>query len=142
MAALRILILFSAVALAFSNPPKRDKCPRDKEWSDCIHCTDRCGNKDAFCAQSCTQGCKCKEPGYLLDRDNKCVHKQKCPSPPPPNNSCPKGAVLDNCAGCSAYCKTKKPCGYSCTQGCRCTQKGYVIGPSNTCIPEGKCPRW
>ncbi|KAG8540723.1 hypothetical protein GDO81_018698 [Engystomops pustulosus] len=60
---------------------------------------------------------------------------------PTAEQSCPEGAAPHSCGGCMARCPVPySGCYKTCRSGCRCTQKGYLIGPDQKCIPQKQCP--
>ncbi|XP_075462333.1 uncharacterized protein LOC142497849 isoform X2 [Ascaphus truei] len=69
-----------------------------------------------------------------------CQGQSTTPAPLKPGPSCPPGAEWSSCSGCGSYCPVKDMmCATVCSDGCACTQKGYVIY-NGTCIPSSECP--
>ncbi|KAM5131931.1 uncharacterized protein ACMZJ9_018746 isoform 4-T4 [Mantella aurantiaca] len=134
MTTMRALLVLLSVPLIFYNPAAYAQdsagCPEGAEMSDCTGCSDHCQPPDTMCIAKCKPGCKCKQSGYVLKDNKKCVLESEC---------CPPGAEMSSCIGCSARCNPPQLCTKECKTGCKCKQEGYAIKDDLRCVPLKEC---
>ncbi|GFT45329.1 zonadhesin [Nephila pilipes] len=115
-------------------------CQENEEYKDCGSvCQRTCDNLGVpitFCPLPCAKGCFCK-PGYVRNRDGKCVLPNTCPV------VCGLNEEYKECgSACPVNCTNRfqpRLCIAVCVKGCFC-KEGYFRDPSGKCILPEFCP--